>query len=175
MLLEFRGKKPQIHKDTWIAPNAVVAGDVTMEEGSSVFYSATVRAEFQSVRIGKYTNIQDNSVLHVAEEYPLEIGQYTTIGHSVTLHSCKIGNNVVIGMGAVILDGAEIGDNSIVGAFALITSGKKIPENSLVIGAPGKVVRQLTDEEIKTNKHNAEVYVENARTYKAEVAKVEGV
>lgn len=155
MIKYLKDKKTKIHPDTFIAESADVMGDITIDEGSSIWYSAVARGDMNYIKIGKYTNIQDNATLHVDTHEPLEIGDYTTIGHNAVVHGCTVGDNCLIGMGAIILNGAIIGDNCIIGAGTLITEGTVIPPNSLVIGTPGKVKRQVTEEEIQTIKHNA--------------------
>lgn len=158
MIKYLKDKKAKTHPDTFIAETADVMGDITIDEGSSIWYSAVARGDMNYIKIGKYTNIQDNATLHVDTYEPLEIGDYTTIGHNAVVHGCTVGNNCLIGMGAIILNGATIGDNCIIGAGTLITEGTVIPPNSLVIGTPGKVKREVTEEEIETIKHNAERY-----------------
>lgn len=166
MIIKLDNLSPKIHETSWVADNACVIGDVEMGENSSVWYSSSVRGDAGSIKIGKNTNIQDNSVVHVTPEYPVIIGDNTTIGHNVILHGCTIGDNVVIGMGAIILNGAVIGDNSIVGAGALVTEGKEIPANSLAFGSPSKVVREVREDEIKMNLVNADEYVKKAKRHK---------
>ncbi|HEY8363076.1 MAG TPA: gamma carbonic anhydrase family protein [Tissierellaceae bacterium] len=148
-------KKVKIHEATFIAETADVVGDVTIGEGSSVWYSAVVRGDMNYVKIGRYTNIQDNATVHVDTDYPCEIGDYVTVGHNAVVHGCKIGNNCLIGMGAIILNGAVIGDNCIIAAGALITENAVIPPNSVVMGAPGKIKREVTEKDIETVKENA--------------------
>lgn len=155
MIKEIDNKKPQIHPDTFIADSADVMGDVIIGEGSSIWYGTVVRGDIQNIKIGKYTNIQDNATVHTETEMPTEIGDYTVVGHNAIVHGCKVGNNCLIGMGAIVLNKALVGDNSIIAAGSLITEGKIIPPNSLVMGTPGKVVRQVTEEEIENIKKNA--------------------
>ncbi|NLK42934.1 MAG: gamma carbonic anhydrase family protein [Tissierellia bacterium] len=148
-------KKTNIHEDAFIAESADVLGDVTIGEGSSVWYSAVVRGDMSYIKIGNYTNIQDNATVHVDTGMPCEIGDYTTVGHNAIVHGCKIGNNCLIGMGAIILNGAVIGDNSIIAAGALITENANIPPNSVVMGSPGKIRREVTEKDVETTKENA--------------------
>lgn len=148
-------KKANIHPNAFVAETANVIGEVTLGSGSSIWYSSVVRGDMNYVKIGKKTNIQDNATIHVDTNFPCIIGNYVTIGHNAVVHGCEIGNNTLIGMGAIILDGAIIGENCIIGAGSLITEGAVIPSNSLVIGSPGKVRRKITEEEIKTIKQNA--------------------
>jgi carbonic anhydrase/acetyltransferase-like protein (isoleucine patch superfamily) len=143
----------------FIAQGAVVTGDVTINENVGIWYNATVRADSDSVFIGKNTNIQDNCVVHTAHGYPVHIGDGVTIGHSAIVHGCTIGNNTMIGMGSIIMNGAKIGNNCIVGAGALVTENTVIPDNFVVFGNPAKIKRQITPEEIASNKKNAEIYV----------------
>lgn len=158
---------PQIHPDTWVAPDANVIGKVVLEEGSSVWFGATLRGDNEEIRIGAGSNVQENCVLHTDMGYPLTIGANCTIGHKVMLHGCTIGDNSLIGINAVILNGATIGRNCLIGAGALITEGKTIPDNSLVVGAPGKVARTLSAEQIAGLTASAEGYVRNFKRFKA--------
>jgi|TARA_B110000902_G_C14129576_1_gene521456 carbonic anhydrase/acetyltransferase-like protein (isoleucine patch superfamily) len=157
---------PQMHVDTWVAADANLIGKVVMEEGSSVWFCSTLRADHEIILVGAGTNVQENTVMHVDRGYPLAIGTNCTIGHKVMLHGCTIGNNTLIGMGATILNGAKIGNNCLIGAGALITEGKVIPDGSLVMGAPGKVVRQLDDQAIKMLEASALHYQENMRRFR---------
>lgn len=147
--------KPDIHKETFIAESADVMGNVTIGEGSSIWYSSVVRGDIENISIGKYTNIQDNATVHTETNIPTRIGDYTVVGHNAIVHGCVVGNNCLIGMGAIVLNGAVIGDNSIIGAGSVITEGKIIPPNSLVLGTPGKIVREVTKVEIDEIKKNA--------------------
>ncbi len=152
-------------KNTYIAPGAIVRGDVTLGDNSSIWFNAVVRAECDSVEIGRDTNIQDNCVLHVDEGAGLSIGDRVTVGHGAILHGCTIKSNTLIGMGAIILNHAEIGSNCIIGAGALVTQGAVVPDGSLVIGNPGRVVRPVTDAEIEGVRQNAAHYVKEAADY----------
>lgn len=156
-------KIPQIHPTVYVADGAIVRGEVSIGEESSVFFHATVRAEKAQITIGKQTNIQDNCVLHVDPGEMLEIGNGVTIGHSAVVHCRKVGDNSLIGMGAILLNGAVVGKNCIIGAGALVTKNTVVPDGSLVLGQPGKVVRELTREEIDANRRNAMHYVEEAK------------
>jgi len=158
----FLRAKPQLAQGVYIAKGAVVLGDVRMGEHSSVWYNAVVRGDINYIEIGHHTNIQDNAVLHLADDFPCIIGNYVTVGHSAIIHACTIGNEVLVGMGAIVLDGAVVGDQCLIGARALVTGGIKIPPGSLVLGSPAKVVRPLTDEERASLKPWADKYVENA-------------
>jgi len=142
---------PHLAEEAWVAETASVIGNVEMAQGSSVWFGAVVRGDNETIKIGKNTNIQDNSVLHSDPGSPLHIGEGVTVGHKVMLHGCKIGNNSLVGIGATILNGAVIGENCLIGAHALITEGKVIPDGSMVMGAPGKVVRELSPQQIMMN------------------------
>jgi len=134
--------KPKIHESAYIAPTATIIGDVEIGEGASVWDGAVLRGDVSYIKIGKNTNIQDNAVVHVDYNEPTIIGENVTVGHMAVVHAAKIGNNVIVGIHAVILNGAEIGDGSVIGAGAVVTSRTKIPPKSLVLGIPAKVVRQ---------------------------------
>lgn len=158
--------KPQISEDVFVAEGAIVKGNVKIGAGSSVWYHATVRARGAAISIGENTNIQDNSVLHVDKGNVLEVGNGVTIGHSAVVHGKKVGDNTLIGMGAILLNGSVVGQNCIIGAGALVTQNTEIPDNSLVLGQPGRVVRSVTPEECEANRENARHYVEEAVTEK---------
>ncbi|HEX4119804.1 MAG TPA: gamma carbonic anhydrase family protein [Verrucomicrobiae bacterium] len=159
----FLGKKPTLGNHVYIARGAVVMGDVTLGDGASVWYNAVLRGDINRIVVGAGSNIQDNSVVHLADDYPCLIGNYVTVGHSAIVHACTVGDECLIGMGAVILDGAEIGAQCLIGAKALVTQQAKIPAGSLVLGAPAKVVRALNPEERAGLKAWAEKYVANGR------------
>jgi carbonic anhydrase/acetyltransferase-like protein (isoleucine patch superfamily) len=161
-LERFLGKRPRLGKGVFIARGAALLGDVTLGNYSSVWYNAVVRGDINRIVVGHHTNIQDNAVLHLADDFPCIVGNYVTIGHSAVVHACKVGDETLVGMAAVILDGAVIGKQSIIGAKALVTQGTKIPPGSLVLGAPAKVVRPLTRKERAGLKWWAEKYVANA-------------
>ena len=165
MFYDLKDKKPKNLGENWVAPNATIIGDVTLEKNTSVWFNATIRGDIENIFVGEGSNIQDGSVLHTDPGYPLKIGKNVTVGHLVMLHGCTIGDNSLIGIGAVILNNAKIGKNCIIGAKALITENKDIPDNSLVVGAPGKIIRKVTDEEIKRVKENAVHYQENWKKY----------
>lgn len=160
MIKDLKDKKTNIHEDTFMAETADVMGDITIGKGSSLWYGAVARGDMNYITIGEYTNVQDNATLHVDTNSPLEIGNYTTIGHNAVVHGCKVGSNCLIGMGAIILNDAVIGDNCIIGAGAVVTERTIIPPNSLVIGTPGKVRRKVSEEEIEIIRHNAIRYEE---------------
>ena len=177
-LTEYLERRPSVAATAFVAPSATLAGAVSVGEHSSIWYQAVVRADIHTIQIGNRTNIQDGSILHVADQYPLLIGNEVTCGHRAILHACSIGDRVLIGMGAIILDGAEIGPDCIVGAQALVTKGSKISPRSLVIGSPGKVVRPLTNVEIAAIASLADKYVNVAAYHRSwlnrQKAKVSG-
>lgn len=156
----------QIDPSVYVAPGAIVLGNVTIQENSSVWFHTTIRADRGEIVIGAGSNIQDNCVIHMDEGFPVIIGKGVTIGHSAIVHGCKIGDNTLIGMGAILLNGAVIGKNCIIGAGALVTQNSVIPDGSLVIGNPAKISRKLTDAEIEHNRENALHYMEEAKSYK---------
>ena len=162
-------RKPSLGENAWIAPNATVIGDVRLGANASIWWNAVVRGDSDTITIGANTNIQDGSVLHVDQGVPLTVGASVTVGHMVMLHGCTIGEESLIGIKSVILNKAVIGRHCIIGANSLIPEGKEIPERSLVMGSPGKVVRQLTDDEVARLRDAALGYVENARRYRAEL------
>ena len=165
MFYDLEDKKPKNSGENWVAPNATIIGDVTLEKNSSVWFNALIRGDNENIHVGEGSNVQDGSVLHTDPGCPLRIGKDVTIGHIVMLHGCTIGDNSLIGIGAVILNNAKIGKNCIIGAKALITENKEILDNSLVVGAPGRVVRKLTDEEIGKITENAKHYQDNWKRY----------
>lgn len=164
---------PQLHEDTWVAPDANLIGQVVLEAGASVWFGATIRADHEEIRVGAGSNVQENCVFHIDAGYPLRIGAGCTIGHKVMLHGCTIGDNSLIGMGATVLNGARIGKNCLIGAGALITENKVIPDNSLVMGVPGKVVRELDEAAIAGLRNSALHYQENMRHFKHKLRAVE--
>lgn len=156
-----------IHESVFLADGAIVRGNVTIDEDSSVWFNAVIRAEQEKISIGKCTNIQDNAVVHIATGYPAIIGDDCTIGHNAIVHGCTIGNNCLIGMGAIIMDGAVIGDNCIIGAGSLVSEHKEIPANTIAFGNPVKIRKNMTEENIAANHASATSYVKEAREYKA--------
>ena len=161
---------PTLDPESWIAPNAVVMADVEMAKNSSVWWNCTVRGDTDKIIIGENSNIQDGSVVHTNRGIVVRIGKGVTVGHMVMLHGCTIGDNGLIGMGAVLLNHSVIGRDSIVAAHTLVPEGKVFPERSLIMGVPGKVVRQLTDDEVANLPSSAERYVRNWRRYRDELA-----
>jgi carbonic anhydrase/acetyltransferase-like protein (isoleucine patch superfamily) len=157
-IITFNRKSPGVPADAFIAPNATLIGDVILGSKASVWFGAVLRAESAFVKIGRNSNIQDNCVLHTDEGFPVEISDGVSVGHSAVVHGARIGSNVLIGMGAVLLNGASIGDNSIVGASSLVTQGAEMPPGMLVIGSPAVAKRKLTEEEIGRVRRNSESY-----------------
>ncbi len=174
IILPFRGEKPKLPKSAWIAPGATVIGDVSMGEDSAIWFGCVVRGDVHRIEIGKRSNIQDLSMVHVthykksdkSDGNPTIIGDDVTIGHRVMLHGCTIENACLIGMSATILDGAVIGKESIVGAGSLVTKNKRFPPRSLILGSPAKVVRELSDEEVAELYASAKRYVGFMNEYK---------
>ncbi|WP_269716303.1 gamma carbonic anhydrase family protein [Caulobacter sp. NIBR2454] len=154
----------------WIAPNACVMGNVILKKNASIWFGVTLRGDNDPITIGENSNIQDGSVLHTDLGVPLTIGANCTIGHMVMLHGCTIGDNSLIGIGAIVLNGARIGRNCLIGAGALIPEGKEIPDNSLVMGAPGKVVREVSEHQVQILTGSALHYVENWKRYVRDMA-----
>lgn len=162
------GIAPQIDPDIgWIAPSAVLVGDIVVGSEVGIWFGVVARGDIERITIGARTNVQENCVLHTDSGYPLDIGANCTIGHSAIVHGCSIGDNTLIGMGATVLSGARIGKNCLIGANALITEGKVIPDNSMVVGAPGKVIREIDAAGIQALAASAERYVKNARRFAA--------
>ena len=155
-----------IDKSVFIADGAKVIGNVEIGKGSSVWFNAVIRADSDTVKIGESSNVQDNAVIHTSDGFGVQIGDNVTIGHGAIIHGCTVKNNVMIGMGAIVLNGAAIEENCIIGAGALVPQGKVIPAGSLAFGNPVKIVRQLTDDEIKSILDNAISYVNEANEYK---------
>ena len=166
MLLQLEDRRVRARGDYWVADNAIVVGSVLLEQDASVWFNAVLRGDNELITVGEGSNVQDGAVLHTDPGCPLVIGRNVTIGHKVMLHGCEIGDNSLIGINAVVLNRVKIGRNCIIGANALITEGKEIPDNSIVMGAPGKVVRALTEDEIKGLEWSARHYVENARRFR---------
>ena len=165
MIIELKEFKTKIAEDAKIMETAVVIGDVELKSKANIWFGAVLRGDVREIKIGEYTNIQDNTVVHTSKDHPTIVGDNTVVGHSVTLHGCKVGNNCLIGIGAVLLDGCEIGDNSIVAAGTLIPGGKKIPANSLVMGRPYEIKRKTTEEEHKSIFENTRRYYNKYTKY----------
>ena len=156
----------KIHPTAFIAQGAVVIGDVTLGEDVGVWFNTTLRGDVEAIVIGPRTNIQEGCILHADPGYPTVIGSGVTVGHGAVVHGARVGDNVLIGIRAVLLNGVEVGENCLVGACALLTEGKKYPPNSLILGMPAKVVRELTPAEIEGNRGSAERYVQRASAFK---------
>jgi carbonic anhydrase/acetyltransferase-like protein (isoleucine patch superfamily) len=166
MLYELEGRKPVLEGDNFVAPNAAVIGGVTLKKGANVWFGVTIRGDNDAVTIGENVNVQDGCVIHTDRDIPCILGNNVSVGHMVMLHGCTIGEGSLIGMGAIILNRAVIGKNCLIAAGTLIPERKQIPDNSLVMGSPGKVVRQLTPEDLANNAWIAEHYVERAGLYR---------
>ena len=165
MFYDLKDKKPQSSGENWVAPNATIIGDVTLEKNSSIWFNAVLRGDIENIHIGEGSNIQDGSVLHTDPGYPLKVGKNVTVGHLVMLHGCTIGDNSLIGIGAVILNNAKIGKNCIIGAKALIAENKEIPDDSLVVGSPGRIIRKVTEDEKEAILKNTKYYQVNWKRY----------
>ena len=176
MIYKLHENKPEFpdNADCWVAPDANVIGKVRLMEGASVWFGATLRGDNEWIDIGAGSNVQENSVLHTDIGFPLTIGRNCTIGHKAILHGCIIGDQSLIGMGAIVLNGAQIGRNCLIGAGALITEGKIIPDNSLVVGAPGKVVRSLNEAEVDGLLASAVGYQTNMRRFANDLTVMSG-
>ena len=166
MIIDLGSKTLQTDGDAfYIAPNATVIGDVRLSKDASIWFNATLRADNEPIFVGEGSNIQDGSIIHTDPGFSTSIGKYVTVGHMVMLHGCEIGDGSLIGIGSVILNGAKIGKNCIIGAKALITENKEIPDNSLVMGSPGKIIREVTEEEKKAVIENTKHYQDNWKKY----------
>ena len=164
--------KPAVHPSAWVADNAQVMGNVILAEDTSVWFGAVLRGDTSTISVGKGSNVQDNSVLHSDDGVPLVIGENVSVGHQVMLHGCTVGNNSLIGIGAIVLNGVKIGSNCLVGAGALVTEGKEFADGSMIIGSPAKAVRMLSPEQIEGLKMIARHYINNANRYKAGLKKL---
>ena len=163
MLIEYEGITPKVHDSVFVAPGAMLIGDVTIGEESSVWFNCVLRGDLEPIRIGCRTNVQDGAVIHMDREMPCLIGDDVTIGHGAILHSCIIGNEALIGMGAILLSGSVIGERAIVAAGALVREGQEIPPDTLAMGVPAKVVREVTEDELERVRHGKADYVSRAR------------
>ncbi|GHO88970.1 gamma carbonic anhydrase family protein [Dictyobacter formicarum] len=169
-VLPYRGVWPTIGKDVFIAPGAMVIGNVVLEEGVSVWYNAVLRGDSARIVVGRHSNIQDNCTLHVDADAPLEIGEECTIGHNAVVHGATLGARVLVGMQAVVLSHASVANETVIGACALVSEGKHIPEHVLALGTPARVVRSLNENEITALSMSAHHYAELAQEYRAEDA-----
>ena len=166
MIYDFEGHTPKIDPNCWVASNAVIIGKVELKKDSNIWFNSVLRGDVEPITVSEGSNIQDGTVIHTDPGCPTIIGKNVTIGHLVMLHGCIIEDDCLIGIGSTILNKAKIGKNSIIGANALVTENKIIPERSLVLGSPGKIIRQVTDKEIESIKENARHYVDNYKKYK---------
>jgi carbonic anhydrase/acetyltransferase-like protein (isoleucine patch superfamily) len=166
MKIPYNGITPKIHESVFVAPGAYIIGDVTIGEESTVWFNAVLRGDDGPIVVGKRCSVQDNSTIHLYEGNPVVIGDDVTIGHNVILHGCKIGRCSIIGMGSTLLDNVEVGEECIIGANTLLAGGIKIPPRSLVIGSPGKVVRELSDKDLQMLQYSSESYVQKGKDYK---------
>jgi carbonic anhydrase/acetyltransferase-like protein (isoleucine patch superfamily) len=171
-IYELEGVSPRIADSAWVADSAEVMGDVVLGEEVSLWFGVVARGDTAAIRIGAQTNVQDLSVLHADVGMPLTIGSGVTVGHKAMLHGCAVGDDSLIGIGAVVLNGAKIGKGCLVGAGSLVTEGKEFPDGSMIMGTPAKVVRQLTPEQLQGLRDSARHYVANAQRFKASLHKV---
>ena len=171
-IYELDGLTPRMADSAWVADNAQVIGDVELGEGASVWFGATLRGDTEPIVVGEGSNVQDGSVLHTDHGMPLIIGRHVTVGHQVMLHGCTIGDESLIGIGAIVLNGAKIGKNCLVGAGALVTEGKEFPDGSMIIGSPAKAMRQLTPEQMEGLRRSAQHYMQNAERYRKGLNKI---
>ena len=169
---ELDGISPEIAASAWVADSAQVMGVVKIEGDASIWFGTVVRGDTSSITIGEGSNVQDASVLHADLGMPLVIGRHVTVGHQVMLHGCTIGDESLIGIGAIVLNGAKIGKNCLVGAGALVTEGKEFPDGSMIIGSPARVVKQLTPEQMQGLRQSAQHYIDNAHRFKAGLRKL---
>ena len=173
MLYTFDENTPRREGDTFVAPTAVVIGAVTLKHEASVWWGAVLRGDYDAITIGERSNVQDNAVVHMDEGFPVTLGSRVTIGHKAVLHGCTIGDNALVGINSVVMNEAVIGDDCLIGSNTLITEGKAIPPRSLVLGSPGKVVRELSDEEVAEITGFSDRYVRNFRRYQTLLAPAE--
>jgi carbonic anhydrase/acetyltransferase-like protein (isoleucine patch superfamily) len=172
MIYALDGIAPVIDPDTWVADTAVLIGRVRLMPGASIWFGAVLRGDVEEILVGEGSNVQESSTLHTDNGFPLTIGRDVTVGHNVILHGCTIGDGSLIGMGATILNGARIGRNCLIGAGALITEGKEIPDGSLVMGSPGRVVRELDAVALERVRGSAAHYRERMQTYRAGLQRI---
>ena len=172
-IYELDGVAPQVAASSWVADSAQVMGKVVLGADASVWFGTVVRGDTEAITIGAGSNVQDASVLHADAGQPLLIGERVTVGHKVMLHGCTIGDESLIGIGAVVLNGAKIGKHCLVGAGSLVTEGKEFPDGSMILGSPARVVRQLTPEQIEGLRNSARGYMDNARRFKTGLRKLD--
>lgn len=166
MIMDFEGVTPRINKNTYISESVDIIGKVNVEENVNIWFGTRLRGDMNNIIISENTNIQENSVVHVDINSPCIIGKNVTIGHGTIIHGCSISDNVLVGMGSIILNNAKIGKNTIIGAGSLVTQGKEFPEGVLILGNPAKVIRQLTEAEIESIQRSADNYVSLSKKYK---------
>ena len=166
MIYEFENNTPTMHKDSWVASDAVLIGKVILKKNANIWFNVVLRGDIEPITIGEGSNVQDGSVFHTDPGCPLILGKNVTVGHMVMLHGCTVSDNTLIGIGSTVLNKTKIGRNCIIGANTLIPENKIIPDNSLILGSPGKVIREVTKKEIEEIKDNAKHYVDNYKRYK---------
>ena len=171
MIYAFEGRQLRTEGETFVAPTAVVIGAVTLKHEASVWWGAVLRGDYDAITVGRRTNIQDNCVVHMDEGHPVTLGDGVTVGHKAVLHGCTVGNNSLIGINAVVMNDVVIGENCLIGSNALLTEGKEIPPGSLVLGSPGKVVRELSAAQVRDITGFSDRYVRNFRRYQAGLSK----
>ena len=169
MIYKFENIMPVLHKDSWVANNAILIGKIILKKDANIWFNVVLRGDIEPIIIGERSNVQDGSVFHTDPGCPLTLGKNVTVGHMVMLHGCKVDDDTLIGIGSTILNKTTIGKNCIIGANTLIPENKVIPDRSLVLGSPGKVVRQVTNKEIREIKENANHYVDNYKRYKKNI------
>ncbi|MEC9375955.1 MAG: gamma carbonic anhydrase family protein [Pseudomonadota bacterium] len=167
MIYSLGKRKPFIEESVFIAPDAAIIGDVELHSKSSIWFNVVLRGDIEKITVGSGSNIQDGSVVHTDPENPCTLGENVTVGHMAMLHGCKIGNHSLIGIGATLLNGSEVGENSIIGAHSLLTENKKYPDNVLILGAPAKVIREITPQEKQSLRDSAERYKKRANDYQS--------
>lgn len=166
MIIPYNGVTPSIHESVFVAPGAYLIGDIRVGKESTIWFNAVIRGDEGPITIGEQCSIQDNTTIHLFEGSPVVIGDGVTVGHNVILHGCKVGSRSIIGMGSTILDNVEIGEECIIGANTLLTSGIKIPPRSLVVGSPGKVVRELKEKDLQMIQMSIDVYVQKGKEFR---------
>jgi carbonic anhydrase/acetyltransferase-like protein (isoleucine patch superfamily) len=169
LIYDLGKQQAEVAADAFVAPTATLIGDVSLQPDSSIWFGAVLRGDIEQITIGRGSNIQDGSVCHTDPNNPCTVGDFVTVGHMAMLHGCEIGDGSLIGIGATLMNGSSVGKNCIVGAHALVTEGKKFPDNVVIMGAPAKVVRDITAEDRVALRANAERYVERAKRYKREL------
>ncbi len=159
-------ESPQVHASAFVAPGADIVGAVSIGEEAGIWYQCVLRGDINRIRIGARTNIQDGTIIHVSDDFPAVVGEAVSVGHRAIIHACEIGDETLVGMGSIIMDGAVIGPRCIIGAAALVTKGMRVPEGSMVMGSPARIIRALTPEERRQNTALAAKYVKIARRYR---------